>query len=661
MKVVALLSGGKDSCYSILKARAHGHEVVALAHITPPTDEADSFMYQSVGSAAVHSISMALHLPLFTRATRAVAKTTDLAYTPTAGDEVEDLTLLLRDAVAVVPGLQAVTAGALWSDYQRLRVESAASRAGLLSLAPLWRRPQRELLDEMLAAGVEAVLVKVAGLGLHAGHLGKSLAEMRPLLVELEDKHGSHVCGEGGEYETLVLAMPGFSHRLVLDNPRIVHHVESDIAPVAYLQIDNCLLEPRDRSGDASLVTPVPPVPVELRPLEGTEDSFRSGGTDSPPECTETAEPRASCVVRGEYAYTVALSNLNGAAGVTTAAKAMQQRLQESGFSLGDTLYVWLNLDSVNGDSYKDANRAYVSVFDIPECIPPPSRACIAVPNGGHPVSMAAIARRARRSDPADSRTLHVQSLSEWAPPCIGPYAQVVEDRGISFVSGALAIHAPDAAIQKGAGVRAQTRGCLFNIRRTLEATRTKFGDLTYFVAYTVSPDFFEAIHEEFWQLVVRERAVLAVVPCTGLPKDALVEIRAVGSHDDEEDRVKLETEERCSDFSATVANGGEFVAAHAVRHGSLIYGQVFVADEDGDCSEVCKRFLDRLGALEKDFDCRLLHADVYVLERDMDEVETCLHSASGRNFHITRTSCIPGGARLLGVLTLACPELLAI
>lgn len=69
----------------------------------------------------------------------------------------------------------------------------------------------------------------------------------------------------------LVFAMPGFSHKLVLDNPRAVHHVESDIAPVAYQQISKCVLEPRDRSGDPSFFTHVAPVPVDLWSMEVAE------------------------------------------------------------------------------------------------------------------------------------------------------------------------------------------------------------------------------------------------------------------------------------------------------------------------------------------------------------------------------------------------------
>jgi diphthine-ammonia ligase len=37
----------------------------------------------------------------------------------------------------------------------------------------------------MIAAGMEAVLIKVAGIGLTTKHLGKTLAEMQPTLTTL--------------------------------------------------------------------------------------------------------------------------------------------------------------------------------------------------------------------------------------------------------------------------------------------------------------------------------------------------------------------------------------------------------------------------------------------------------------------------------------------
>ena len=53
MKFVALLSGGKDSCFNIMKCVEYGHELVALANLYPENpheDEVNSFMYQSAGN-----------------------------------------------------------------------------------------------------------------------------------------------------------------------------------------------------------------------------------------------------------------------------------------------------------------------------------------------------------------------------------------------------------------------------------------------------------------------------------------------------------------------------------------------------------------------------------------------------------------------------------
>lgn len=68
----------------------------------------------------------------------------------------------------------------------------------------------------MIDAGLVAVIIKVAGIGLKAQHLGKTLEEMQPTLVKLNDLYGAHVCGEGGEYETLTLDSPMFKKKLVL-------------------------------------------------------------------------------------------------------------------------------------------------------------------------------------------------------------------------------------------------------------------------------------------------------------------------------------------------------------------------------------------------------------------------------------------------------------
>ena len=47
MKVVGLISGGKDSLFNLLECVVHGHEIVCLANLHGKNEgeELDSFMY----------------------------------------------------------------------------------------------------------------------------------------------------------------------------------------------------------------------------------------------------------------------------------------------------------------------------------------------------------------------------------------------------------------------------------------------------------------------------------------------------------------------------------------------------------------------------------------------------------------------------------------
>ncbi|XP_076892399.1 uncharacterized protein LOC143544130 [Bidens hawaiensis] len=70
MKVVGLVSGGKDSCFAMMKCLEYDHEVVALANLLPvndSVDELDRYMYQTVGHQIVVSYANCMGLPLFRR------------------------------------------------------------------------------------------------------------------------------------------------------------------------------------------------------------------------------------------------------------------------------------------------------------------------------------------------------------------------------------------------------------------------------------------------------------------------------------------------------------------------------------------------------------------------------------------------------------------
>ena len=168
MKYVALLSGGKDSCYNVMHCHRNGHELIAAASLGPGkgkgeipafqylytctpiriSDEIDSYMYQTVGQDAIELVAQALDVPLYRRVITGAAVNMGSDYgSRTAsenkgvvGDETEDLFALLADVMvrspcrlrkvnmltllqAQHPDIEGVSVGAILSTYQRVRVE----------------------------------------------------------------------------------------------------------------------------------------------------------------------------------------------------------------------------------------------------------------------------------------------------------------------------------------------------------------------------------------------------------------------------------------------------------------------------------------------------------------------------------------------------------
>ena len=100
MKFVALLSGGKDSCYSIHKCLELDHELVCLANLMPAEkdgDEINSFMYQSAAHNLIECMSECIGVPLFRKSITKKAVIQSLDYHADSGDEVEDMYNLLAD------------------------------------------------------------------------------------------------------------------------------------------------------------------------------------------------------------------------------------------------------------------------------------------------------------------------------------------------------------------------------------------------------------------------------------------------------------------------------------------------------------------------------------------------------------------------------------
>ncbi len=93
-----------------------------------------------------------------------------------------------------------------------------ADRLGADLFAPLWHRNPLELGCEMVDAGFQITIVRVAAAGLDASWLGRRLDhDALEDLAVLNEEYGVHVLGEGGEYETVVTDGPHMDRPIELD------------------------------------------------------------------------------------------------------------------------------------------------------------------------------------------------------------------------------------------------------------------------------------------------------------------------------------------------------------------------------------------------------------------------------------------------------------
>jgi diphthine-ammonia ligase len=515
MRFVALVSGGKDSIYSTLECIRNGHELVACVHLgRPESVQEESYMYQTAASEVVRTqVEDCLGVPLLFHQRVGTSINTSLVYDGneeeenSSLDEVEDLYIALRQAKQQFENIEAVSSGAILSTYQRVRIENVCSRLGLTSLSYLWRLlPQKELLQKMLQDGMEAVVVRAAcppGL-IPRKHLNKTLRFLwdSGLLERLHQRYQFHVCGEGGEYESLVIDSPLYQKKLVLDEVEIE---ESDDG-VGDLKILKCHAE--DKTDDD--------IPIIWSPSAGiTEtDATTSAGPEPVDDDSRTPNasdelvlprmvhlPRVQCGTGGlfhvsEIMASMAASQENASESELAVQEArdilsiLRKTLEQNGANAKDVLFVHLYLSEIS--HFAAINAHYQDFFGT---VLPPSRSCVAVgksvlpggrrvlldclvqPGSGEYMRCSsntamsnayALAAHATKTSKL-REVLHVQSISHWAPVCVGPYSQVNTLRsGLHFMAGQIGLL--PATMQLHPTWKMQLNQCWQNVAAVLDA-----------------------------------------------------------------------------------------------------------------------------------------------------------------------------------------------
>lgn len=197
MRLAALFSGGKDSTYAARLMELEGYDVQYL--VSMRSKNPDSYMFHTINIGLTELQAYAWGKEHVEAETRGVKE-----------QELDDLKRCLKGL-----DIEGVVTGAIASSYQRERVDRICDELGLEHVSPLWGRERVGLLNEMLSRGMVIVFSAVAAQGLDQKWLGAKLDRQAVnRLVQLMDRYGVDPCGEGGEYESLVLDAPWFRYRI---------------------------------------------------------------------------------------------------------------------------------------------------------------------------------------------------------------------------------------------------------------------------------------------------------------------------------------------------------------------------------------------------------------------------------------------------------------
>ncbi len=198
-----LFSGGKDSVFTTYYYKEQGWDVKCLVSLKSANPQ--SWMFHTPAIEMVKLQSEALEIPLVFHETKGEKEA-----------ELGDLGNALRAAKEKY-NLRGIAVGALLSDYQHERVNRICHSLGLKCFSPLWHKSQEKLLREIISLGFDVRIVGIAAQGLNESFLGRCVdKDVVDTFAGLNKKHGFHVGGEGGEYESLVVDCPIFKKRIEL-------------------------------------------------------------------------------------------------------------------------------------------------------------------------------------------------------------------------------------------------------------------------------------------------------------------------------------------------------------------------------------------------------------------------------------------------------------
>ena len=197
-KVFASWSGGKDCCLALNRALSKGLDVSYLANMV--SEDGQRSRSHGINASVLAMQSQAIGIPIVQQ--------------PTRDDEYEaNFKAMLRRFKE--EGVTGGVFGDIDFNEHRQWIERVCRDADFTPYLPLWLEDQNKLLGEFIDAGFKALVIATNAEVLGEEWLGRRLdRDFLAQLDELSQSSNLTVCGEVGEYHTLVVDGPVFIKRL---------------------------------------------------------------------------------------------------------------------------------------------------------------------------------------------------------------------------------------------------------------------------------------------------------------------------------------------------------------------------------------------------------------------------------------------------------------
>ena len=208
--------------YNALEAK---EDVMYLLSMKSRNDE--SYMFHVPNIHITDLLSEALDIPIISAETDGIKE-----------EELKDLKREFENLKSL--GVEAIYTGALFSVYQKSRIEKLCDEVGLKAISPYWHVDELEYMRNIVSLGFKIIICGVAAWGLDESWLGRVIDdEAIDELVKINEKYQVNIAFEGGEAETLAIDGPIFKKRIKILKDKKEWHLDSGVYIIEDAVLEN--------------------------------------------------------------------------------------------------------------------------------------------------------------------------------------------------------------------------------------------------------------------------------------------------------------------------------------------------------------------------------------------------------------------------------------